>query len=93
MTGMYEPIHGSSPAKTGLDTANPTATILSGAMMLRWSLGQPAAAEAIETAVRATLDDGLRTADLMGSDGEARGWKAVGTAAFAEAVAQQLATS
>jgi 3-isopropylmalate dehydrogenase len=53
-TGMYEPIHGSSPAKTGLDIANPTATILSAAMMLRWSLGQ-AAADAIEAAVRATL--------------------------------------
>ena len=92
-TGMYEPIHGSSPAKTGLDIANPTATILSAAMMLRWSLGQGAAADAIETAVRTTLDSGTRTKDLMGPDGEARGWKAVGTAAFAEAVAQQLATS
>jgi 3-isopropylmalate dehydrogenase len=90
MTGMYEPIHGSSPAKTGLDIANPTATILSAAMMLRWSLGQAAAADAIETAVRATLDSGTRTRDLMGSDGEARGWVSVGTAAFAEAVARQL---
>jgi 3-isopropylmalate dehydrogenase len=88
--GMYEPIHGSSPAKTGLDIANPTATILSAAMMLRWSLGQPAAADAIETAVRATLDGGTRTKDLMGSDGEARGWVSVGTAAFGEAVAAQL---
>jgi 3-isopropylmalate dehydrogenase len=92
-TGMYEPIHGSSPAKTGLDIANPTATILSGAMMLRWSLGQAAAADAIEAAVRATLDSGTRTKDLMGSDGEARGWTAVGTAAFAEAVAQTLSTT
>jgi 3-isopropylmalate dehydrogenase len=91
-TGMYEPIHGSSPAKTGLDIANPTATILSAAMMLRWSLGQPAAADAIETAVRSTLDSGTRTQDLMGPDGEARGWQAVGTAAFAEAVAGQLAS-
>lgn len=92
-TGMYEPIHGSSPSKTGLDIANPTGTILSGAMMLRWSLGQSEAADAIETAVRATLDGGTRTRDLMGSDGEARGWQAVGTAAFAEAVAQRLATT
>jgi 3-isopropylmalate dehydrogenase len=90
-TGMYEPIHGSSPAKTGLDIANPTATILSGALMLRWSLGQAEAADAIEAAVRATLDAGTRTADLMGPDGEARGWTKVGTAAFAEAVARQLA--
>ena len=89
-TGMYEPIHGSSPAKTGLDIANPIATILSAAMMLRWSLGQPDAADAIETAVRATLDGGTRTADLMRPDGEARGWQRVGTAAFAEAVAQRL---
>ncbi|MEA2025525.1 MAG: 3-isopropylmalate dehydrogenase, partial [Chloroflexota bacterium] len=89
-TGMYEPIHGSSPAKTGLDIANPTATILSVAMMLRWSLGQADAAEAIETAVRTTLDSGTRTRDLMGPSGEARGWVSVGTAAFGEAVAQQL---
>lgn len=89
-TGMFEPIHGSSPAKTGLDIANPTATILSVAMMLRWSLGQAEAAEAIETAVRTTLDSGTRTRDLMGPDGEARGWVSVGTAAFGEAVAQQL---
>ena len=82
---MYEPIHGSSPAKTGLDIANPTATILSAAMMLRWSLGQAAAADAIESAVRSTLDGGTRTKDLMGADGEARGWVEVGTAAFAEA--------
>ena len=88
--GMYEPIHGSSPAKTGLDIANPTATILSAAMMLRWSLGQAAAADAIETAVRATLDGGTRTKDLMGPDGEARGWVSVGTAAFGAAVAAQL---
>jgi 3-isopropylmalate dehydrogenase len=92
-TGMYEPIHGSSPAKTGLDIANPTGTILSAAMMLRWSLGQGAAADAIEAAVRATLDSGTRTRDLMGSDGEARGWQSVGTAAFGEAVAKQLSTT
>jgi 3-isopropylmalate dehydrogenase len=91
-TGMYEPIHGSSPAKTGLDIANPTATILSAAMMLRWSLGQAAAADAIEAAVRATLDGGIRTADLMGADGETRGWRRVGTAAFADAVAEQVRT-
>jgi len=92
-TGMYEPIHGSSPAKTGLDIANPTATILSAAMMLRWSLGQTEAAEAIETAVRTTLDSGTRTRDLMGPNGEARGWKNVGTAAFGDAVAKQLSTT
>ena len=91
--GMFEPIHGSSPAKTGLDTANPTATILSGAMMLRWSLGQAGAADAIEAAVRATLDSGTRTADLMGPHGEARGWQRVGTQAFAEAVTTQVSNA
>jgi 3-isopropylmalate dehydrogenase len=90
VTGLYEPIHGSSPAKTGLDIANPTATILSAAMMLRWSLGQPAAAESIEMAVRDTLERGIRTADLMGADGEARGWQRVGTAAFGSAVADRV---
>jgi isocitrate/isopropylmalate dehydrogenase len=59
-------------------------------MMLRWSLGQAEAATAIENAVRTTLDGGTCTRDLMGSEGEARGWRSVGTAAFAEAVAAQL---
>jgi 3-isopropylmalate dehydrogenase len=90
VTGLYEPIHGSSPAKTGLDIANPAATILSVAMMLRWSLGQTAAAEAIDTAVRDTLESGTRTADLMGADGEARGWRRVGTAEFGSAVADRV---
>jgi 3-isopropylmalate dehydrogenase len=90
VTGLYEPIHGSSPAKTGLDIANPAATILSVAMMLRWSLGQTAAAEAIETAVRDTLESGTRTADLMGAEGEARGWRRVGTAEFGSAVADRV---
>jgi 3-isopropylmalate dehydrogenase len=89
-TGMYEPIHGSSPAKTGLDIANPAATILSAAMMLRWSLGQAAAAEAIESAVRTTLESGTRTADLMGAHGESRGWRRVGTAEFGFAVAEHV---
>jgi 3-isopropylmalate dehydrogenase len=90
VTGMYEPIHGSSPAKTGLDIANPTATILSAAMMLRWSLGQAVAAQAIEQAVRSTLEGGTRTADLMGPDGTQRGWRRVGTAAFGAAVADRV---
>jgi 3-isopropylmalate dehydrogenase len=90
VTGLYEPIHGSSPAKTGLDIANPAATILSAAMMLRLSLGRPAAAEAIETAVRETLESGTRTADLMGPDGESRGWRRVGTTEFGAAVAERV---
>jgi 3-isopropylmalate dehydrogenase len=90
LIGLFEPIHGSSPHRTGMDSANPTATILSAAMMLRWSLGQSAAAEAIEAAVRATLESGTRTDDLMGADGAARGWRSVGTVAFSGAVADRL---
>jgi 3-isopropylmalate dehydrogenase len=90
VAGLFEPIHGSSPHRAGTDTANPAATILSAAMMLRWSLGQPAAAEAIETAVRSTLDAGIRTNDLLGADGAADGRGPVGTQAFADAVAERL---
>ncbi len=73
VTGLYEPIHGSSPAKTGLDIANPTATILSAAMMLRWSLGQASRRGVHRDGGPATRSsDGIRTADLMGVDGEAR---------------------
>jgi 3-isopropylmalate dehydrogenase len=90
IAGMYEPIHGSAPHRAGKDSADPAATILSGAMMLRLSLGQPEAAAAIEAAVRATLDAGIRTDDLMGVDGEARGWRRVGTAEFGRQVRERL---
>jgi 3-isopropylmalate dehydrogenase len=63
--GLYEPIHGSAPDIAGQDLANPLGTILSAAMMLRWSLGQPEAAEAIEHAVSSALDAGYRTKDLL----------------------------
>ncbi|EGW54002.1 3-isopropylmalate dehydrogenase [Candidatus Endoriftia persephone] len=66
--GMYEPIHGSAPDIAGQGVANPLATILSVAMMLRYSLDKPAMAERIEAAVNKVLDDGLRTPDIM-SDG------------------------
>ena len=62
--GMYEPVHGSAPDIAGKNLANPMATILSAAMMFRYSLRQPDAADLIENAVRATLDEGLRTADI-----------------------------
>lgn len=62
--GLYEPIHGSAPDIAGRDLANPLATILSAALMLRYSLGQPEAAAAIERAVAEVLAAGLRTADL-----------------------------
>ena len=64
--GLYEPAHGSAPDIAGQDVANPLATILSGAMLLRYSLGENAAADAIETAVSAVLDAGVRTIDLAG---------------------------
>ena len=63
--GMYEPIHRSAPDIAGKGVANPLATILSLAMMLRYSLDEPAMAERIENAVVAVLDQGLRTPDIM----------------------------
>jgi len=65
--GMYEPIHGSAPDIAGKGVANPLATILSVAMMLRYSLNEGELADKIETSVRQVLADGARTADLGGS--------------------------
>lgn len=65
--GLYEPIHGSAPDIAGRGIANPLATILSAAMLLRHSLGEAAAADRVEAAVQAALDSGARTADLGGS--------------------------
>ncbi|HET7677976.1 MAG TPA: 3-isopropylmalate dehydrogenase [Candidatus Limnocylindrales bacterium] len=79
--GLFEPVHGSAPDIAGQDRANPIGTILSGAMLLRWSLGQVEAADAVEAAVRAALADGHSTPDLGGGDG---------TASMAEAIAQRL---
>ena len=64
--GMYEPIHGSAPDIAGKGIANPTGTILSGAMLLRHSLGLDAEASQIEAAVQAALEGGARTADIAG---------------------------
>ncbi|MBQ8575921.1 MAG: 3-isopropylmalate dehydrogenase [Clostridia bacterium] len=63
--GLYEPIHGSAPDIAGKDLANPIGTILSAAMMLRFSFDMPKEADAIEDAVSAYLDAGYRTADIM----------------------------
>ena len=63
--GLYEPIHGSAPDIAGKDIANPIGTILSAAMMLRFSFDMPEEADAIEAAVSAYLDAGYRTADIM----------------------------
>jgi 3-isopropylmalate dehydrogenase len=62
--GLYEPIHGSAPDIAGRGIANPLATILSAAMLLRWSLGLAAEADAVEAAVARVLEDGCRTADI-----------------------------
>ena len=63
--GLYEPSHGSAPDIAGKDLANPIATILSAAMMLRFSLDLDEAADAIEAAVKQVLKDGYRTGDIM----------------------------
>jgi 3-isopropylmalate dehydrogenase len=90
--GLYEPIHGSAPDIAGKDLANPLGTILSAAMMLRWSLGRTDAAEAIEAAVAWTLADGFRTRDLLPSDAaEAASLTVVGTQAMARAVGDRIA--
>ena len=67
--GLYEPVHGSAPDIAGAGVANPIATCLSAAMMLRYSLGAPEAADRIDAAVDAILDDGARTRDLGGELG------------------------
>ena len=83
--GMYEPIHGSAPDIAGRNRANPLATILSVAMMLRYTLNQHALAQRIETAVGKVLDNGLRTADIAAS-----GESSVGTEAMGDAVVAAL---
>ena len=83
--GLYEPIHGSAPDIAGKGVANPLATILSAAMMLRYSLNQPVAAARIEDAVRRVLRDGLRTADI-----HTPGARRVGTAEMGAAVLEAL---
>jgi 3-isopropylmalate dehydrogenase len=84
--GMYEPCHGSAPDIAGQGKANPLATILSAAMMLRYSLEQPAAADAIEQAVSKVLDQGLRTEDIFTA-----GMQKVSTAQMGDAVVAALA--
>jgi 3-isopropylmalate dehydrogenase len=87
--GMYEPIHGSAPHMAGRDVANPIGTILSAAMLARWSLGREDVAAAIEAAVGRALDDGIRTADLMTAGGA--GGSPVGTRAMTEAIIGRIA--
>jgi 3-isopropylmalate dehydrogenase len=81
--GMYEPIHGSAPDIAGQGIANPLATILSVAMMLRYSLAAEAAAQSIEAAVGVVLDKGLRTADIYSQGCEKVSTEQMGDAVLA----------
>jgi len=83
--GLYEPSHGSAPDIAGKGCANPLATILSAAMMLRYSLQQPEAADRIESAVQQVLADGYRTADIA-----SQGTRSVGTREMGDAVVAAL---
>ena len=83
--GLYEPIHGSAPDIAGKGVANPLATILSAAMMLRYTFGQEAAAARIEAAVKKVLQQGLRTGDIFEA-----GMKKVGTREMGDAVIAAL---
>jgi 3-isopropylmalate dehydrogenase len=83
--GLYEPIHGSAPDIAGQGVANPLATILSCAMMLRWSFGLEREADAVECAVEAVLDAGYRCRDIMTPGG-----RLLGTAEMGDAVVKEL---
>ena len=83
--GMYEPVHGSAPRRAGLDMANPIATILSIAMMLRYSFGLIKEAQTIECAVDKVLSEGYRTYDIMG-EGKIR----VGTRQMGDLIAEKV---
>ena len=83
--GLYEPIHGSAPDIAGMDIANPIGTILSAAMMLRYSFDMAREADAIENAVSAYLDAGYRTADIMGE-----GMKQIGCEKCGEIIVSYL---
>ena len=84
-TGLYEPIHGSAPDIAGQGIANPTGTILSAAMLFRYSLDQQAAADAVEAAVEKVYEDGYRTPDLFGE-----GMTKVNTQEMGDLVAKAL---
>ncbi len=87
--GLYEPVHGSAPDIAGQDRADPIGAIVSVALMLRYSLGMPAAAEVVDRAVEAALATGKRTADILGP----AGGRAVGTRELAAAVAELVRTA
>jgi len=82
---MYEPVHGSAPDIAGKGVANPLATLLSVAMMLRYSFGRGAEADLVEKAVSNVLNDGIRTGDIA-----LAGRASIGTAAMGDAVIAAL---
>jgi 3-isopropylmalate dehydrogenase len=84
--GLFEPVHGSAPDIAGQGIANPLATFLSAAMMLRHGLDRPDDAERVEAAVDSVLESGLRTADLA-----AAGESTVGTTEMTDAVLAEMA--
>ena len=86
--GFYEPIHGTAPDIAGQSKANPIAMVLSTAMMLRYSLGLPKEAVAVEQAVDKVLEAGLRTADIVG-----QGERAVATTQMGNAIVDALASA
>lgn len=86
--GLYEPIHGSAPDIAGMDIANPIGTILSAAMMLRFSFDMPKEADSIEAAVSAVLDEGYRTSDIMPAD-EA-GCKKIGCSEMGKLIVENI---
>ena len=89
--GLYEPIHGSAPDIAGMDIANPIGTILSAAMMLRFSFDMEKEASAIETAVSKVLDKNYRTADIMPSnEEEAKKCIKVGCKKMGDLICQEL---
>ncbi len=83
--GLYEPSGGSAPDIAGQGVANPIAQILSAALMLRYSFGEEAAARAIESAVRAAIDEGYRTGDIFAGEG-----RKVGTAEMGAAITERV---
>ena len=89
--GLYEPIHGSAPDIAGLDKANPIGTILSAAMLMRWSLQRTDVAAAIEAAVARALDDGFRTADLLPPGLDDARLHQVGTTEMTAAIVERVA--
>ena len=91
--GLYEPSHGSAPDIAGQGVANPLATILSAAMMLRYTLQQPEAADRIESAVRAVLAAGLRTGDIWSEGTRRVGTREMGDAVVAAITGKSITTS